>query len=262
MEMQEMGSYIQLNFPKLNEKLNAEKTEKELTQNWGNMLKTKFFTPCEKCESGYIRTVQKSLGWIAEPCSCYIEYLYTRKVRELAAVARLTAGVITRYKFEEYKPVQLSIADLSKISTPVPGKKNWLFLYGNSGSGKTYSAYMALYISLLYGRSAFAISVADLLDKLRPQEEGGEDPAKMMHLCKNVKLLVLDDIGHEKSSQWVRERLYIIINHRWLNMLPTIFTSNFPLENLKSSVSDAVYSRVKSSAVLISYTKEKDKRIF
>ena len=43
-------------------------------------------------------------------------------------------------------------------------------------------------------------------------------------------LLVLDDLGAEQSSSWVRERLYVIVSRRHNHLKPTIFTSNYDLQ--------------------------------
>jgi len=53
-----------------------------------------------------------------------------------------------------------------------------------------------------------------------------------MQRCIDVDVLVLDDIGQEKPSEWVKERLYIIINERYQLGKKTILTSNVSLQKL------------------------------
>ena len=54
-----------------------------------------------------------------------------------------------------------------------------------------------------------------------------------MELLKTVPLLVLDDLGAQKTTEWVTERLFVIINARYDDLLPTIITSNIYLEELR-----------------------------
>ena len=58
--------------------------------------------------------------------------------------------------------------------------------------------------------------MTDLLDDLRP----GDDSRQRVRDCQNCKLLILDDIGAEKASEWTQERLYSVIDHRYANCLP------------------------------------------
>lgn len=56
--------------------------------------------------------------------------------------------------------------------------------------------------------------------------------------CKEAKLLVLDDLGAELMTDWAYSTLYLIINSRFDSELPTVFTSNFSLEELGARLSD------------------------
>ncbi|AFC61974.1 DarB-like antirestriction [Clostridium phage phi8074-B1] len=64
------------------------------------------------------------------------------------------------------------------------------------------------------------------------------------------KLLIMDDIGAEKPSDWVRETLYNIINNRYMDMKSTIFTSNCTPEQLESQLGNRIKSRVCSSEIV------------
>jgi DNA replication protein DnaC len=46
----------------------------------------------------------------------------------------------------------------------------------------------------------------------------------------DAELLVLDELGAQQSTPWVRDILYLIINHRYTRQLPTIFTTNYRLD--------------------------------
>jgi DNA replication protein DnaC len=65
--------------------------------------------------------------------------------------------------------------------------------------------------------------VVELLDALRP----GGDPETLAQAV-TVDVLILDDLGTEKPTEWTFERLYAVVNRRWLEELPTVGTSNLP----------------------------------
>lgn len=71
-----------------------------------------------------------------------------------------------------------------------------------------------------------------------------------IEMVKRCNLLIIDDIGAEKPSEWVRERLLSFINTRVSNGLSTIYTSNLSLEELEAKMGNRVVSRIKG------YTKE------
>src|SRR5581483_6433833 len=63
---------------------------------------------------------------------------------------------------------------------------------------------------------------------------------------KSIEFLVLDDLGAENSTPWVNETLFQLVNYRYNNELPTIFTSNAKV--------DAVEDRVRSRMLDNSFT--------
>ena len=65
-----------------------------------------------------------------------------------------------------------------------------------------------------------------------------------MDLIMTVDFLVLDDLGAEKSSPWVLERLTLIVNDRYENLLPTVVTSNLDLELLEKQIGERIVSRL------------------
>ncbi len=64
-------------------------------------------------------------------------------------------------------------------------------------------------------------------------------------------LLILDDLGAEKSSEWTREKLFEIIDYRYNELLPTLITTNCIPEELKEKVGDRVYDRLREMCVLV-----------
>jgi DNA replication protein DnaC len=63
--------------------------------------------------------------------------------------------------------------------------------------------------------------------------------------------LVIDDLGAEKSSEWAREILYLIIDKRYSDLLPTIITSNLSPKELAEKLDDRLVSRLMEDAIVI-----------
>jgi DNA replication protein DnaC len=75
-----------------------------------------------------------------------------------------------------------------------------------------------------------------------------------------AQLLVLDDVGKEKTSEWVEETMTFIVNSRYNNRLTTIFTSNYEdtpdlevLDSLRVRVGSRMYSRMHEMCEFIEY---------
>jgi len=171
-------------------------------------------------------------------------------------LANLPARLKTHFKFDKYDFDKFKKETLFLLLETTEDK-NWSYIWGGPGSGKTFSAVLLAKLAIMLGKSVYFTGVTKMLEGLRPD---GLDKT-ILQRCEDVDLLILDDIGQEKSSQWVRERLYLIIDSRWNSMKKTIFTSNFNTENLKTSISEAVYSRVKGESVELHLSTLKDKRL-
>lgn len=88
-------------------------------------------------------------------------------------------------------------------------------------------------------------SVVDLLDLLRPGGEAKQRRAEWAWTrAKGDHLVVLDDIGAEKPSEWVEDRLYALIDTRERMERATIFTSNCTEKQLMSQLGGRIVSRI------------------
>ena len=121
-----------------------------------------------------------------------------------------------------------------------------LYLCGGVGVGKTHLAVAVM--NELIGKDgvpSLFVTVPELLDNLRgAYNDPGRDLDQWMDAVKNADLLILDDLGSEKATQWVQERLYVIINHRYREALPTIFTSNVGARDLFTQLGERTASRI------------------
>lgn len=119
-----------------------------------------------------------------------------------------------------------------------PAGRN-LLLLGPVGVGKSHAAVAAARLQFDRGVEVRFLPVVELLDMLRP---GGPEGA--LYELADLELLVLDDLGSERPTEWTAERLYALVNRRWLEERPTIATSNLAPDALEEAVGPRVYSRL------------------
>jgi len=144
-----------------------------------------------------------------------------------------------------------------------------LFLQGPVGTGKSHLAVSTIRAIVetnidQFGRPASGglpiagepayegyhccmVSVVDLLGLLR--ESYGADQLKnqarnLLHRVRTDAVVILDDIGAEKPSEWVEEQLYGIIDLRYRMQRSTFFTTNCTLKQLENQIGCRVVSRI------------------
>lgn len=131
-----------------------------------------------------------------------------------------------------------------------------LYIYSeNTGNGKTTwsSKIMNQFIRKSVVKSTLDndvlyLNVSLFVEGMRGQySEYSEEMASLRERAMTCKLLILDDIGAERPSEYVCERLYDLINHRYTNMLSTIYTSNLTPFELGDRLGARIESRVRSA---------------
>ncbi|MCW2601838.1 MAG: hypothetical protein JWM02_3667 [Frankiales bacterium] len=90
-----------------------------------------------------------------------------------------------------------------------------------------------------------------LLDALRP---GADNARRTVDTCQRAGLLLLDDLGAEKPSDWTQERLYELIDERYIQQRPVIVTSNVPPRALAEWVGERTASRLAEMCTVIPLT--------
>jgi len=122
-----------------------------------------------------------------------------------------------------------------------------LFIHGPTGSGKSYL--MGCIANKLSGEMSVKYLVyADFLDNLRATYSSNKtdySEHQMIDAVKKVDLLLLDDLGVEKPTEFAYKNLAQIIDYRYRNCLPLVVTSNFTLQELiKRSQADLYGERI------------------
>lgn len=146
---------------------------------------------------------------------------------------------------------------------------NGLFLQGPVGTGKSHlsvatvramvesypgrfgrpaSRYLVYGEQEYNGYRCFMIPVFELLERLRQsyrsRERQKDYVMDTIRRCKLDDVVILDDIGAEKPTDWVEEQLYALIDLRYRMKRSTIITTNCSLKQLESQIGDRSVSRI------------------
>lgn len=110
----------------------------------------------------------------------------------------------------------------------------WLLLDGTYGCGKTHLAAAIGNERIQHGDVVLFITVPDLLDHLRSGYNAAAESTydETFERIRNATLLIMDDLGAESPSQWAREKLFQLLNHRYSQRLATVITTNADLDTL------------------------------
>jgi DNA replication protein DnaC len=131
-----------------------------------------------------------------------------------------------------------------------------ILLRGNTGAGKTHLAIAVLRDLVIdfevnSPSDACVITVPELLMEIRSTY--GSDKYTEEEVVKKYSrfpYLILDDIGAEKSTDWSIRILYMIIDRRNREMLPTIYTTNLSLSEIEEYLGPRIASRMAQSTVI------------
>jgi len=152
-----------------------------------------------------------------------------------------------------------------------------LFIHGKAGVGKTVLACSLAKLYIKQGHEVKFISYPAFIMDLQGMFRGEKDvygyakeiawyPEKIEKdpcLYKNIErkgVLIIDDLGAVKLTDFVRQITYYIINEREMKCLPTIITSNFGLNEIDEMIDSRISSRISGMCEVLQI-KGKDRRL-
>ena len=119
------------------------------------------------------------------------------------------------------------IKDFDLISR---SERNGLFICGECGVGKSHLAFAVANELIKQGNSVIAMTMIDLLMKIKSSYGFCIDNAseeEILKVYEDCSLLIIDDLGKEKPTEWVLQTIYSIIDRRYNALKPIIVTTNF-----------------------------------
>ncbi len=123
---------------------------------------------------------------------------------------------------------------------------------GTKGSGKTMLACCLL--NEITKRYKGVVKFVNILDFLEMTKKGFSGDDEDVNNIRHAGLLVVDDIGVQMSKEWIDTVLYSLVNDRYVNRLPTIYTSNIPVNRLK--MDDRITDRIESTTYSVQLPEE------
>lgn len=127
---------------------------------------------------------------------------------------------------------------------------------GTKGSGKTMLSCCILNeLTKRYVGSVKFVNALDFLEMTKKGYRGEENEVQSLY---DAKVLVIDDIGVQMSKEWVETVFYRLINDRYVNRKPTIYTSNIPIGRLK--MDERITDRIESTTFIINLPEESIRR--
>lgn len=128
-----------------------------------------------------------------------------------------------------------------------PAKRMQLKAQHNSyGLGKTHLLSAVALKLLQQGVQVLMVNDTDIMAEMRQAqlENDSNRFEKIINSIEQVELLIWDDLGKAKSTEWVLNQYYRIINYRYRMGLPICFSTNEDMESLSDKVGDATASRL------------------
>lgn len=184
------------------------------------------------------------------PCDCRAEEIKKRRAGHLLRYCQLPERTENK-TFETFEARDKKCAEAKKMAYRIArGDEGVIFLtlLSDTGRGKSHLAIAICREWLKRGVPAKYAYVPELLDDIRDSyqkdELTGQSYSQLLDLLGIVPLLVLDDLGTEKKSEWATEKLQTIINHRSQRALPLVVTTNKPLDELANDDEGRISSRL------------------
>lgn len=164
-----------------------------------------------------------------------------------------------RYENAKYEDIPENIVNFLQN---LDEERKGIYIHGGVGTGKTHIIYAMAKRANEKGFGLVIKNIPELLKEFRFDfsRNNNDKEFEEEHIMKYQGLLILDDVGSEKMSDWVEETFYLIINKRYNEMLPTIFTSNLNLSELADRIGDRIVSRIAGSCEVVEL-KGEDKRL-
>ena len=128
-----------------------------------------------------------------------------------------------------------------------------LFITGTYGVGKTYLASCIANETIKNNITVIFGTLIQLLDFIKDTyKDYNTSDKEYLDLYSNIDLLIIDDLGKEKPTEWVLEKLFLIVNNRYNNYLPIVITTNYNRNQLRErlcvnknySIVDSIISRL------------------
>jgi DNA replication protein DnaC len=203
--------------------------------------------PFDECDgSGFLVDTEART---TRECRCRPQRIARAKARRLSTV------IPKRYQGVSFDRSPVTLIDPVRVSEVRRfvanlgdnlGAGRGLWLTGDVGTGKTTLAMLISKAALERGHSVAIYSLPRLLSELRKTFDEGADTSylQLLDSLASVDLLHIDDVGAERTSEWVLEQLYAIVNARYEEQRALLLTTNLKPTELTEQIGERTVSRI------------------
>ncbi len=213
---------------------------------------------CEKCnDTGYVKGIR---------CECFNELLKKYAVKEINRNSNIKLEDFSNFNLNYYPetvdegtgiiPRLEMAANLNFCKNYVKDfsdKSPSLFFIGKTGLGKTFLSSAIAKDLLQKGYNVAFDSIQNFLRAIENEHFGRVINTDTLQTLIDADLVILDDLGSEFSSSFYSTALYNVINSRLNKELPTIVSSNLPLNELQNKYDDRIISRITGMYSIINF---------
>lgn len=201
---------------------------------------------CDKCGGcGYVLTEQGAVQ-----CQCVRDVRLTYAFRQARIPRKFMNKSLENFQAKKSRHKEIIVGAGQFVQTfrgrdaEHPGRG--LLLIGREGTGKTHVAVGILKEIIRRGYTGLYWNVPELFLELRRlmSDDVDKTEADLFDEAAEADLLVLDDLGAERVSDYVVDRLYVLINGRYENDTATIITTNRTVEELRAQIGARIASRI------------------
>src|SRR5579875_1342942 len=192
---------------------------------------------CKLCEGSGLRVVERAGSLrVAEPCECRAERRLARMIERARIPQRYAHSTLEEFmpnyagRNESLSNALITARNFAREYLPGRGEAG-LLLTGSIGVGKTHLA-IGILRALISERGATGLfyEYRDLLKHVQNSYNQSVEATELdiLRPVFEAEVLVLDELGASKPSDWIFDTVAHILNTRYNNMKTTIITTNYP----------------------------------
>jgi DNA replication protein DnaC len=217
---------------------------------------------CPDCRGTGWRTLTVGETRRAERCDCWRTGVAQQMLARARIPARYSKCDFSTFITYENEKLQRACRKAQEFAAAFPVVDKGLLFIGPPGIGKTHVAVSVLREVVLKGMRGVYYDTRSLLSTIRstynPVTRASE--AEVLDEVMRAELLVLDDLGAERLTDWVEETMHLIVNTRYNEKRPTVFTTNYEdvsdvgdLDSLLVRVGYRLHSRLREMCEFLEY---------